>query len=167
MEGTFDLTTMQHSVGEQGFSVSADVASRIELVANTIEGNLDASDLHAHRLFVPQFTEQSRRVPIFVDRHCLSSCAVEVERGPSTIVYQSATSKGVSAPDRTPSFQKAPADASTLAFADPRVWVVPDDVTAIGLAAHRAHELIDTRAFPSEHAAGMNTPRVACFPGGS
>src|SRR5215470_3202496 len=145
MEGTFDLTTMQQSVGEQGFGVSADVASRIELVADTIERHLNASDLHAHRLPVPQFTEQSRRVPIFVHRHCLSSYAVEVERGRSTIIYHSATSKGwfclaFSAPPFT---QRAPKGGapSTLAFANPRVWVVPDNVTALGLAAHRAHEL--------------------------
>src|SRR5689334_18347094 len=101
MEGAFDLTAMQQSVGEQSFGVSTDVAGRIELVADAIEGHLDASDLHAHRLVVAQFAEQSRRVPVLVHRHCLSSYPVEVECCPSTIVYQSARFglAWVSAPD--------------------------------------------------------------------
>src|SRR5262245_57143102 len=73
MEGAFDLTPIQQSVGEQGFGMSADVAGRIELVANAIERHFNASDLHAQRLVVPQFAEQSRRVPCLVHRHCLSS----------------------------------------------------------------------------------------------
>src|SRR6516162_3852364 len=53
--------------------MSADVPGCIKLVAHAIERNLDASDLHAHRLVLPEFADRNCRVPFLVLRHSLPS----------------------------------------------------------------------------------------------